>query len=257
MDLTFDYGNPQEPRGHALAYFHHLSAPEQLFATYIVVLPIPIDIVKYVPPFLAAQAGGLTQGELSAFAFPPVPEPVEGYSHLLALAQARQDDLLACGGFNPEDVTGTLGRVNDVVQAYAQACGDYLARVRERAPISQEPEGLGVDEVLYSLMGERDKLEELSRLIGKLRFALEGKDHRMVREAEEEVKVLARYLPQRYPVARLLEVARDPSLRGARLAQLYLEWCFSVAGGEEEQARQLEARIREMERESGLDAPGT
>jgi len=63
------------PRGHAVLYFKQ-TANTNLFATYIVVLPTSIDMVKYMPPFLAPHLSGMDTHDLTAFAFPPVPDIV-------------------------------------------------------------------------------------------------------------------------------------------------------------------------------------
>ena len=44
-------------------------------------------------------------------------------------------------------------------------------------------------------MSERDKLAELSRLLGKLQFAQEGNDDSMTGEVTDEITALSRHLP--------------------------------------------------------------
>ena len=78
MDLTFDRGDAQRPRGHALVYFR-VDTEEQLYAAYIVALPVKSDFGKYVPPFLAGHWGNAPI-DLSKIALPPVPEPVSSYA---------------------------------------------------------------------------------------------------------------------------------------------------------------------------------
>ena len=81
MDINFEIGNPNRPKGHALAYFKVDTEPDYLYATYVVTLPIQADLTKYVPPFLASHLGNLPLNDFSSFAMPPVPEPVS-YTHL-------------------------------------------------------------------------------------------------------------------------------------------------------------------------------
>ncbi|GIT69319.1 MAG: hypothetical protein Ct9H300mP27_04230 [Chloroflexota bacterium] len=59
MDINFEIGNPNRPKGHALAYFKVDTEPDYLYATYVVTLPIQADLTKYVPPFLASHLGNL------------------------------------------------------------------------------------------------------------------------------------------------------------------------------------------------------
>ena len=245
MDLIFDKGSPEEPKGHALFYFRS-GGGEKVLATYVVVLPISMDIAKYVPPLLASQFGGMAPREMSAFALPPVPEEVSGYEELVRLAEMRDDDLILGGTLYSTEPTSLIEAANEAVQRYAQLWADYL----ERAPFPEQAEeesGLGVSEVLYSFMSDRDKLAEMAKLVGKLRFAVEGHDTALIKEAEEEILTLSRYLPENYRVARLLEVARLPQPIGGELAQLYLERCYRLSDGNEEGVRQLEERIRVLE----------
>ena len=52
--MRFELGDPDLPRGHALLYFRDPQEPLRVWATYLVVPPIAMDIGKYIPPLLAA-----------------------------------------------------------------------------------------------------------------------------------------------------------------------------------------------------------
>ena len=144
-----------------------------------------------------------------------------------------------------------LLRVNDLVQEYAQRyqahIGDAAAATGAPAAEAEAIGGHNVNEVLFELMSERDRLGELARLTGRLRFAVEGNDARQVQEAEEEVRVLSRYLPERYGIDGLLRAAKDPSRSGGDLAQLYLERCYKLADEDYATLADIEARIRGLE----------
>ena len=63
MNLQFRRGAADRPRGHALAYFE---APDgRLYATYLVIPPIQIDLAKYMPPMFAGQISAQAAVELS------------------------------------------------------------------------------------------------------------------------------------------------------------------------------------------------
>ena len=47
MDLNFDKGDSQNPRGHALLYFRVDTEPDKVYATYVVTLPVKSDLTKY------------------------------------------------------------------------------------------------------------------------------------------------------------------------------------------------------------------
>ena len=258
MDITFERGDRQRPKGHALAYFRVDTEPDQVYATYVVTLPVQADLTKYVPPFLASHLGNLPLSDFSAFAMPPVPEPVDSFLELERLSQLRDDDLIYAGSTFSFDLPRMMESVTEVVQAYAQLCADFFASASpERLSPAESPDGESPDDdnsyrvsdVLFSLMSEPDKLAELSRLLGKLRFAQEGQDEATILEVSEEVTALARHLPEEFWVSSLLVAAQDASQRGVQLARLYLDRCFRLSAGDSGTARRLEEEIR------SLDAP--
>jgi hypothetical protein len=249
MDLTYERGDSSAPKGHALLYFRSAAPGSKPLATYVICLPVAVDLVKYMPPFLAPHIGEMGAQEMSAFAFPPVPEEVDGHGHLEALAQARGDDLLFGGVVDAAQAPSLLGRVNDAVQAYARS---YSASIPARVAAgdrgaAEEPSGLEVNEVLYELMGPRDRLAELARLVGKLRFAAEGSDARQVEEAEREVRALARRLPETYRIDALVRAAKVPTPSSGELAGLYLDRCYKLADEDYPRLKEIEERIQALE----------
>ena len=246
MSLEFEIGDPQKPRGHAMTYFRVLGEQEKVLATYVVVLPVTVDFAKYVPPFLASQFGNFPLKDASAFSLPPVPEEVESYEHLRRIAELREDDFIFGGTLNSADLTEVMQRSADLVQEYGQLWQNYSSSAAP-APPEREERTFAVSEVLYSLMSERDRLSELSKMVGKLRFALSGGDSTMVDEVEEEIRALAKHLPAHFQVEQILQVARDLSSKGEQLAQLYLERCYKLAGGETEAVADLEEKIKALE----------
>ena len=252
MDLAFERGDLTAPKGHALLYFRESGGVGRLYATYVVVLPISIDLVKYMPPFLANQVPQVNAQELSAFAFPPMPEVVDGQSRLEALVTARGDDLIFGGVVSPNQIQDMLVQVNDLVQEYAQRYQSYIQGAIPAVSVDdpQEPEylgGPGVNEVLFELMGERDRLAELAKLTGQLRFAVEGNDVRQTQETEDEIGILTRYLPDHYQVDILVKSAKNPSRNGGDLAQLYLERCYKLADEDYTRLQEIEEQIRAIE----------
>ena len=263
MNLAFDQGNPQRPKGHALVYFRVSTEPDKVYATYVVTLPIQADLSKYVPPFLAAHLGSAPLSEFSAFAMPPVPEPVDSYQTLENLSRLRNDDLIYADSMFSFDLPRMMEAVTEAVQEYSSICAKFLetataqdapaeAPVEETRPaelpdVPDEDTSYQVNEVLFSLMSEGDKLTELSRLLGKLRFAQEGSDSGMASEATAEINSLGRYLPPEFRLSGLLAAAQDASQRGSRLAQLYLDRCFRLSAGDSGSAHDLEREIRSLE----------
>ena len=271
MDLQFEIGDPQRPRGHALLYFRVETEPDQVYGTYIVTLPITADLTKYVPPFLASHLGTGAAGPLanfSSFAMPPMGELVQGgYDQLVRLANLRQDDLVFGGSMFSYDLARMMESVSEAVQDYSSAwaqvspgaTGDTAdpvpggasiplgASQTEMAPVVgddvAESDGMGVNEVLWSFMSEGDRLAELSRLLGRLRFAQEGNDTATIADVTAEMTALGRLLPREFYIDALVSAAFDTSAEGARLAQLYLERCYSLSTGNAEQTRRIDEQI--------------
>ena len=260
MDLTFELGDSQQPKGHAIIYFRVNTEPDKVYATYAITLPIKADLGKYVPPFLASHLGNMPLANFSAFAMPPLPEAVEGYDRLERLCRMRDDDLIYADSMFSFDLPRMMEAVTEAVQAYSELCerrfGEAIATAPELeaqpqpAPTPSDPEedrSYSVNEVLFSLMSEKDKLAELARLLGRMRFAVEGFDAPTVNEVSEEISVLARHLPENFLVPNLLAVAKDSSQRGSTLAQLYLDRCFRLSDGDFSTAQTLDDQIRTLE----------
>ena len=269
MDLTFDRGDPRNPRGHALLYFRVDTEPDIVYATYVVTLPVKSDLTKYVPPFLASHLGNLPLSDLSAFAMPPVPEAVGSYAELERLSELRGDDLIYGGNMFNFDLPRMMETATEAVQTYSSMCSDALTMtgtpsegaaaaladeldqpqesVPSPAPApepAEEPDdSYNVNEVLFSFMSESDKLAELSKLLGRLRFAVDGSDQATADEVGQEIIVLARHLPEDFRVRDLLEVARDNSQKSSQLAKLYIDRCFRLSAGEAEAAKEMEDQI--------------
>ena len=270
MDLVFDRGDSQHPRGHALLYFRVDTEPDKVYATYVVTLPVKSDLTKYVPPFLASHLGNLPLSDLSAFAMPPVPEAVNSFEELERLSQLREDDLVYGGSMFSFDLPRMMETATEAVQVYSSLCSEALGMIstpaegaaeaigeelRETLEAAAAPEtepepepepddSLNVNEVLFSFMSESDKLGELSRLLGRLRFAVDGADQSEADEVGAEITVLARHLPENFKVSDLLNVAKDNSERSSQLAKLYIDRCFRLSAGDAGAATELDAQIQ-------------
>ncbi len=256
MAINFERGDPGRPKGHALAYFRTYSEPDKVYATYIIVLPIQVDFAKYVPPFLTSHLSNMPLSDLSAFSLPPVPEEVGSFQELLHLAEVRDDDLLDAGTFHSFDLPEMMQTVSDVVQQYSQIWADHTKPAlaakdtQNQGSSSTDEDSPSVNEVLYGLMSQGDKLAELSKMIGKLRFAVEGNDQQTGSDIEEDIKILSRHLPEHYAIPSLLEAVLNASANGAQLAQLYLDRCYKLSSGDDVGARSLEEQIESLKTSS-------
>jgi hypothetical protein len=178
---------------------------------------------------------------------PPVPEDVESYERIFQLAEARGDDLIYGGVHSPQDVAGGMQAVGEIAHEYSEIWSKFDDSQKVLALEEPAEEGLSVSEVMYSLLGEKDRLNELSKLVVKFRYAVEGRDREMREEVSNELHILARFLPERYHVGKLIDAAEDSSSRGTRLAQLYLERCYGLSDEDAAKVEGLEREIQAIE----------
>jgi len=229
MALNFERGKPDSPRGHAFVYFNDAANPGTIAATYLVVLPVSVDFSKYMPPFLVGQVPDMGEDGITAFAFPPAPEPMANLAALQEMADRRHDDLLNAGTASLTDVMHLMTVVGEIVEEYAALCNEAGSPILdEQSPDALESADVGVDDVVYGLMSEADQLGELTKLVGRLRFATEGGDVPTAEDASGRIRSLGRHMPSNRHIDQLLDAAQSTSSDGAKLAQLYLERAYSL-----------------------------
>jgi hypothetical protein len=245
-DFTYERGDPSRPVGHALLYFTTDSA-EEVQATYIVVPPILIDFAKYVPPLLASSLG--SAGLLAQTSFlpvPPAPEPLE-LRELRRIAALRGDDVLVAGSASAWDAASLMARVAELGDAYATAYRDAIAREPEPEAEPAASDSVGASALLYSVLSEAERLAELSRQVGRLRYALEGKDAALADSTRAEMRAIAAYLPDKYRAGELIEAASRPDRAGARLAELFIERGYKLQKDEFEAIPSIDAEIANLQ----------
>jgi hypothetical protein len=142
--------------------------------------------------------------------------------------------------------------VGDLVQQYADAYADLTGSLDQGDTGSEEPDealgaGFGVNEVLYGLMSENDRLNELTKLVGQLRFAVEGSEDSMVREAEADISLISGHFPDDHRIATLVDLIKSAGANGQELANLYLQRCFHVVHQEYVELGKIEERIHLLE----------
>jgi hypothetical protein len=250
--LTFRAGDPNRPRGHALVFFRDADDADQVWATYLVVAPIKMDLGKYIPAAFASQlAGQLSAAGPSAYPLPPVPEKFEGGLPVLErLAELRNDDLIDGGTLRMSDPLYALQPVTDIGSQYADTCTSYLDSMPAAVA---EPEtggsgsgsgaGVDVDDLLLQVMPDRDRVGRLARLTGSLRYAVDGGDIRQVEETVKEMERIGRHLSDKYRPAELIAAARSPEPRAAQLAELYLERCYRLVDEDYAAMADLDSKI--------------
>jgi hypothetical protein len=239
-----------------LVFFRDGDDADQIWATYLVVAPIKMDLGKYIPAAFASQlAGQLSAAGPSAYPLPPVPEKFEaGLGALERLADLRNDDLIDGGTLRMSDPLHALQPVSDIGAQYAERCASYIESQPLEAPASSRSSsgtgGMDVDDLLLQVMPDGEKVGRLARLLGTLRYAIEGGDARLVDETVDEMQRVGRHLTDKYRPMELIESARSSEPRGAQLAQLYLERCYRLVDEDYAAMAELDSKIEQLKTSS-------
>ena len=242
MSLSFEIGDEYSPRGHAIIYY---TSGSKYFMAYIVIIPISFDFTKFMPPVISSQINAEEMAGFSAFALPPVPEEIpDGYDFIRSLAVSRSDDLIYGGTFNESNLIESAQSVNNQVENYSELYKKSQSSYHQSIPESSED--LNVQNVMLSLMSEKDKLGEISKLIGKLQFAVEGKDTDQVQETESEINNISSYFPEEYKIGAILHLVKNNSLNSSKLIQLYIERCYKLADNDVDGVFLLDQAIGEI-----------
>ena len=240
MAVRFEVGDPDKPRGHALLYFR--TTEDTILATYVVVLPIAINPAKYIPPAFAARIPH-QMSEVAATALPPIPETMESVEQVRRLAQRRDDDLLD-GGVIDADPEQLMVAAHEAAQQYAAQYQRALEAEPPAAPPQQPPDE---DALRWMLMTEKERIGELAKLTGQLRYAMEGGDEHLRRATIAQMEQLRALLPEKYRIGEFLAAVQQTGEKGRRLAELYIDRCYKLSNEEYEALRDLDRQIADLE----------
>jgi hypothetical protein len=223
MQLIFERGDRDLPVGHALIYFRDEN--DVTLATYVSIPPIKFDLTSYLPGFMTGAMEGLDLGNVMVAApMPPIPEQVPGVEYLHALAERRRDDLIFAGAVNRSNPMQVAADTSEAAREYGGLYG--ASQLPEETSDAPQRTREDPDVTRYHGMSEQEKLNELSMLTGRLRDSIQrgGADG----EIEQQMRALARTMPDKYRVGEVLTAASVPGERGQRLAQLHLERCYKL-----------------------------
>lgn len=244
MELTFERGDRSAPKGHGFIYFRSPTDPQGVLVTYVVVLPLELDLSKYVPPMFASSLNGMQMQTPSAIPIPPIPERMESLDSIKGLAEARDDDVVSGGQVYAPRPEYLLSRAGEAVQEYVSLYNSYVQSLAE--PVEEiEPQWQEIEDS-YSHLDETQKLEELAKLTGVLRYATDCNDNRLRSETIAQMRDLARLLPTRYKVEDLIEAAQMPGKKGQRLCELHIQRCYKLKAEEYADLVDLEMKISQL-----------
>ena len=257
MDITFERGSEDAPKGHAFVYFRSTLDTHEVWASYIVMLPITVDVSKYAPPFLMSLIPDGSMKDMSAFAFPPAPEQMGSFDQIQRLAEMRDDDVLFAGSFNTTDLPSMMLAAGDAVDKYTEL---YNAVV-ESSGVSGAADGqealaegsVEINEVMYGLMSDSDKLSELTTLVGKLRFAVDSSEDALVREAEADINLLSRHLNFDHRTERIVDGIKQGTEDARRLTMLYVQRCYCIVQEDYIMLGNVEEQIAAIESGTGRE----
>ena len=186
----------------------------------------------------------------------PIMEEGSTLENLHMIADRRDDDLCDIGLINPHDTNGRLQMVQQNSVEYGQMYQDYVNSLRQPSSalpqFADEPaalDDLDAEELLIQTMTERQRLAELSKLVGLARYALEGRDTHLVDETRRRMQRIARQLPDKYRTTELITAATNPQERGSRLASLYIERGYKLLDEEYADIPNIEQAIRKLQEE--------
>lgn len=260
MQLRFELGDAQAPRGHAILYARAGNEAERILATYCVVMPIHFSIGKYLPPLFASQMPleGLREAsQMSVVPIPPMLEDGPTLATLRQLAERRGDDFCDLGTVFINDDTQRMAYAAEACQTYGQLYGEYTQRwpsAVDEAPQAVPLDDLDVNDVLAEVLPERDRLGELARLTGQARYALDGHDQHLLDDVTRQMRRIAGSLPEKYHASQLVDAALRGDASGPRLAGLYLQRAYKLLDEEYADIPPIERDIRELREQSGEGA---
>lgn len=255
--LTYRQGDADQPRGHALLFFRDADDADVVWATYLVVAPIALDLGKYLPAAFAGQIpASASQMGPTAYPLPPMPEKVPGgLTWLERMANLRGDDLLDGGMVRVSDPWQVMGPIAEVGRQYAEQFAAYAESdvplpapevESELSSPAARGASIDVDDLLLQVMPDREKVGKLARLTGSLRYAVEGGDDAQAHETVAEMDRIGRHLGEKYRVSELIAAARSSEGRMGQLAQLYVERAYKLADEDYAVLPDIERRITEL-----------
>lgn len=255
MTIRFLRGDAQSPKGHAIFIARSTYDSRVVLATYCVVPPTPLSLAKYLPSFLASQISPEDLQDATNTPVMPIPPMLEEgstFERLQMLADRRDDDLVDLGTINPNDNGARMQMVQEGCQEYGQYYVSYASRFpqADELPAAGEEsvplDDLSPEELLYTTMTDRERLAELSKLVGMARYALDGHDMALLQDTKKGMMRLANRMPEKYRSDELITAAVEPGERGAKLAQLYLERGYKLLDEEYADIPGIERSIREL-----------
>src|SRR5439155_13190818 len=111
------------------------------------------------------------------------------------------------------------------------------------------------DALRWMLMTDKERIGELAKLTGQLRYAMEGGDERLRQATIAQMERLQALLPEKYRIGEFLGAVQQTGEKGRRLAELYIDRCYKLSNEEYEGLRDLDRQLPELEGYRGQATP--
>ena len=246
MDLIFQKGSKESPKGHALLYFTNKDNPSEIWGTYIITLPIEVDIKKYMPPFLVNDNNAMNSSDFNSFAFPPSPELIGTIENMQDLAELRDEDLIDGGSIDINDSANNMMKINEILSQYLNLyLNNNSKHIEERSNKNSEDESTNVNSLMYEFMNVNDRMTELSKLLSKLLFAIENSQESLVSECEKDIESLSTFYPENHKINKIVEYTKIKNK--SKIAELYFKRCLYLAKENYEKVEEYEKLIEQQE----------
>ena len=244
MDLIFQKGSKESPKGHALLYFTNKDNPSEIWGTYIITLPIQVDIKKYMPPFLLNDSNSLNSSDFNSFAFPPSPELIGPIEIVQDLAEVRDEDLIDGGNIDINDSANNMMKINEILSQYLNLYLNNNAKKIEEID-GNESENSNVNSLMYEFMNVNDRMTELSKLLSKLLFAIENSQDTLITECEKDIESLSTFYPENHKINKIVEYTKIKNK--SKIAELYFKRCLYLAKENYGKVEECEKLIEQQE----------
>ena len=99
------------------------------------------------------------------------------------------------------------------------------------------------------MMSEPDKLNELTKLIGKLTFANESNEPTLAKEAEEEISLLSTHMPVHNRISSIVDAAKHGGPIGSAKAELLLKRGYHLAQENYAEVGKVEQDLKALDAE--------
>ena len=103
------------------------------------------------------------------------------------------------------------------------------------------------DSFRWLMMDERGRIDEMTRLVGRLRDAVEQSTLGEINALKALLMRLGSTLPLKYRAGELVVGASRHGWEGTRLAELYLDRCYRLCGEQYEGLAEIDREIARIE----------